>query len=109
MGESGSGESAWERFTRAFTPQTAEAAPQEAQAAAPVPTPKPRVAARKSTSSTTVAQNDKPAVKPQKTASDSKPQQIAEAPASRSDGASAVSGAQTPVQSGSFESRWSSR
>jgi murein L,D-transpeptidase YafK len=111
MNESGSGESAWERFKRAFSPQTAEAAPQQETQAAPVPTPKPRVARKSTSSTTTVAQNDKPAAaKPQKTASDSKPQQIAEAPASRSDGASAVmSGAQAPVQSSSFEGRWSSR
>jgi hypothetical protein len=111
MNESGSGESTWERFKRAFSPQTAEAAPQQETQAAPVPTPKPRVARKSTSSTTTVAQNDKPAAaKPQKTASDSKPQQIAEAPASRSDGASAViSGAQAPVQSSSFESRWSSR
>jgi len=108
MSESGSGESAWERFTRAFSPRAAEAAPQETQPE-PVPTPKPRVA-RKSTSSTAVAQNDKPAAKPQKTVTDIAPQQIAEAPAARSDSGNAVmAGAQAPVQSGSFESRWSSR
>jgi hypothetical protein len=98
--EGASGESAWDRFTasvsHAFNPQPAQPAQTETRvAAAPVPKPKPKP--------TAVAQAAKP--KPQQVAADSKPQQIAEAPTTPSDGGNASAPAQ--AQSNSFDSRWS--